>query len=67
MFNIRVKDVLHSSNLKIDTKLSISMNIDVFYHRQLDLVCGRVSELCVLPKISGLCQKYKLPWNLLEK
>ena len=47
------------------------MNIDVYIlcgnHRQLDLVCERISEFSDFPKISGLCQKHAQPLKLLEK
>ena len=28
---------------------------------------GAVMKFLIFPKISGLCQKHALPWNLLEK
>ena len=39
----------------------------MWQHRQLDLVCGRISEFVNSPKISGLCKTHTLPWNLLDK
>ena len=48
------------------------MNINVYFlcgnHRQLDFKSvGAFMNCVVFPKISGLCQEHKLPWNLLEK